>query len=120
VNTVGDYSDLCSELCERAAAAMASRARGRRGGPVPPSPDHRDLLGVYAEDRFGMRWRIAPRDGGLALVDDGGAWPLRPDGLRTFVVDGGRRAGEIVRFLPETGPARALRATGYELMRRGA
>ena len=77
------------------------RSDARRPAPLPTGVE--ELLGLYSWEDLSLPARVEWRDGGLALIrsweDDGAAAALEPtDDPLTFVVRGGRAAGEPLTF----------------------
>lgn len=116
---------LVFELGERVvAAAIAAQVDSVvsstiRTPTTSASDDVRDLCGRYRM-RFGGLVRMTSRGGEFSIETEPGeplavhAGPLaRTDTPRVLRAEGGRAAGELVRFEPATGPAQRFVISGF-------
>jgi CubicO group peptidase (beta-lactamase class C family) len=116
---------LVFELAERVvAAAIAARLDPVMPSTIPSSTDAvcadvRDLCGLYRM-RFGGLVRMTWRGGEFSIETEPGeplavhAGPLAgTDTPRVLRAEGGRAAGELVRFEPATGPVQRFVVSGF-------
>jgi CubicO group peptidase (beta-lactamase class C family) len=105
LNGIGPASALAGDLVE-ASLGPVRAAHARDAATAPPSacpPSLAELLGEYADPEFGDCIRVEWRDGALWLLEadrEKTGHLLAPGGdPLVFTIQGGRPAGEPLRFL---------------------
>ncbi len=124
VNGIAPATELAIWLIEAALPLHRAEQAAARTFPAPPAVPAAwaELLGRYVDPALGDGATVEWRAGRLLLVPDEGArgphWLEPADDPLTFTIQGGRLAGEAVRFLRGTsGAVERLLAAGYPMIR---